>query len=136
MQHSNCYSDVKIILQYHKFEHGGYLMVKLGLVYKEPFSFYFFWNFQSPVPYFDPPSRLLEPPVAVFSGANSTTIIIILSMSAEIGNVSIGLIFLHILDRKLFSFSIATTKNHQRDHKMFLQELTEKILPIKNKIKA
>ena len=111
-------------------------MVKLGLVYKEPFSFYFFWNFQSPVPYFDPPSRLLEPPFAVFSGAKSTTIIIILSMSAEIGNVSIGLIFLHILDRKLFSFSIATTKNHQRDHKMFLQELTEKILPIKNKIKA
>ena len=52
------------------------------------------------------------------------------------GNVSTGLIFLHILDRKLFSFSIAITKNHQRDHKMFLQELIEKILPIKNKIKA
>lgn len=98
--------------------------------------FLFFWNFQSPVPYFDPPSRLLGPPFAVYSGAKSTTIIIILSMSAEMGNVSIGLIFLHILDRKLFSFSIAITKNHQRDHKMFLQELIEKILPIKNKIKA
>ena len=48
MQHSDCYSDVKNILQYHKFEHGGYLMAKLGLVYKEPFSFYFFGIFSPP----------------------------------------------------------------------------------------
>ena len=38
MQHSNCYSNVKNID--YKFEYGGYLMVKLDLVYKNPFSFY------------------------------------------------------------------------------------------------
>ena len=63
MQHSNCYSNVKS--QYNKFEYGGYLIVKMDLVYKWPFSFFFFTKCSNP--------RLLQPPV--YSGSKSMYVI-------------------------------------------------------------
>ena len=67
MQHSNCYSNVKS--QYNKFEYGGYLIVKMDLVYKWPFSFFFYRNFQPlfPPSYFNPPVvwfyEMFQPPL-------------------------------------------------------------------------
>ena len=59
MQHSNCYSNVKS--QYNKFEYGGYLIVKMDLVYKWPFSFFFLSKFPTPFSpiLFQPPSCLV-----------------------------------------------------------------------------
>ena len=59
MQHSNCYSNVKNID--YKFEYGGYLMVKLDLVYKNPFSFYVI-EVSNPHPTLTHPLRLFWPP--------------------------------------------------------------------------
>ena len=77
MQHSNCYSNVKS--QYNKFEYGGYLIVKMDLVYKWPFSFFFYRNFQPlfPPSYFNPPVvwfyEMFQPPV--YSGSKSMYVI-------------------------------------------------------------
>ena len=83
MQHSNCYSNVKS--QYNKFEYGGYLIVKMDLVYKWPFSFFFFIEISNPFfPHLiSTPQlfgftkcsnpRLLQPPV--YSGSKSMYVI-------------------------------------------------------------
>ena len=102
---------------------------------KSPFLFILL-EFSVPRSLFRSP-RLLGPLFAVYSGPKSTDYNHHFKYECRNGECfHWPYFFAHIRQRKLFSFSIATTKNHQGDHKMFLQELIEKILPIKNKIKA